>query len=184
MADLGNCMSDKLSLTLSASRDLSRADRAAVIDLCSRAFEMDFAPLFNTFNEPTHVLAKLDGVLVSHALWVSRWLQASNGPLLRTAFVEAVATDPAYQGRGYATQVMRTVQAAVADYDLAGLSTGSPAFYARLGWQSWRGPLFVRTEVGPLATPAESVMILPLPRTPPLDLDGPLSAEWRVGELW
>ena len=177
-------MSDTLLLSVVAGRDLANTDRAAVIDLCSRAFETDFAPLFNTFHEPTHVLGKLDGVLVSHALWVTRWLQAGRGPLLRTAFVEAVATDPAYQGQGYATQVMQTLQAAIADYDLAGLSTGSPDFYVRLGWQSWRGPLFVRTEVGLLATPTDSVMILSLPHTPPLDLDGPLSAEWRVGELW
>ena len=179
-----NQLSNALTLTIITGHDLSSIDRSVVIDLCSRAFEMDFAVLFNTFEEPTHVLAKLDGVLVSHALWVTRWLQAGTGPLLRTAFIEAVATDPAYQGRGYATQVMRTLQAAIADYDLAGLSTGISGFYARLGWQIWRGPLFVRTEVGPLATPGDSVMVLPLPRTPTLDFDGPLSAEWRVGELW
>jgi hypothetical protein len=28
------------------------------------------------------------------------------------------------------------------------------------------------------------VMILRLPRTPPLDLDAPLSIEWREGDLW
>ncbi len=177
-------MADTALLNIVAGRELSSTDRAAVNELCSRAFETDFAPLLNTFREPTHVLAKFDGVLVSHALWVTRWLQAGRGPLLRTAFVEAVATEPTYQGQGYATQVMRAVQTAIADYDLAGLSTGSPDFYARLGWQSWRGPLFVRTEVGLLATPTDSVMILLLPHTPPLDLDGPLSAEWRVGELW
>ena len=177
-------MSEALMLSVIASRDLSSVDRAAVIDLCSRAFQMDFASLFNTFKEPTHVLAKLDSMLVSHALWVTRWLQAGNGPLLRTAFVEAVATDPANQQRGFATRVMQTLQAAITDYDLAGLSTGSPGFYARLGWRIWRGPLFVRTEVGLLETPNDSVMILSLPRTPPFDLDGPLSAEWRVGELW
>jgi aminoglycoside 2'-N-acetyltransferase I len=177
-------MSETLTLAAIEGRDLSGADRAAVIDLCSRAFETDFAALFNTFHEPTHVLAKLDGVLVSHALWVTRWLQAGSGPLLRTAFVEAVATGPAYQDRGFATQVMRMLQAAVIDYDLAGLSTGRPGFYARLGWQNWRGPLFVRTDVGLLATPNDSVMVLLLPDTLPLDLNGPLSAEWRVGELW
>jgi aminoglycoside 2'-N-acetyltransferase I len=177
-------VSELQTLTIVEGRNLSGADRAAVIDLCSRAFELDFAPLLNTFNEPTHVLAKIDGVLVSHALWVTRWLQPGTDPLLRTAFIEAVATDPAYRGRGFATHVMQTLQATIADYDLAGLSTGSPGFYARLGWQDWRGPLFVRTEVGPLATPDDMVMVLRLPRTPPLDLDGPLSAEWRVGELW
>jgi aminoglycoside 2'-N-acetyltransferase I len=184
MADFVNRMPNKLSITIVESHDLINSDRTAVIDLCSRAFEMDFAPLFNTFKEPTLVLAKLDSVLVSHALWVRRWLQADNGPLLRTAFVEAVATDPSLQGKGFATQVMQTLQAAIIDYDLAGLSTGIPNFYARLGWQNWRGPLFVRTEVGLLATPNDSVMVLSLPHTPPLDLDGSLSAEWRVGELW
>jgi aminoglycoside 2'-N-acetyltransferase I len=177
-------LSNKPAISIIASHDLSGVDRAAVIALCSRAFEMDFASLFNTFNEPMHMLARLDGVLVSHALWVTRWLQAGNGPLLRTAFVEAVATDPVNQKRGFATQVMQTLQAAIVEYDLAGLSTGIPAFYSRLGWQSWRGPLFVRTEVGLLETPNDSVMVLSLPHTPPLDLDGPLSAEWRVGELW
>ena len=123
--------------------------------------------------------------MVSHALWVTRWLQAGNGPLLRTAFVEAVATEPAFQGRGFRhAESCKTLQTAIVDYDLAGLSTGIPAFYTRLGWQSWRGPLFVRTEVGLLATPSDAVMILSLSRTPPFDLDGPLSAEWRVGELW
>jgi len=53
-----------------------------------------------------------------------------------------------------------------------------------MGWQSWRGPLAIRTEAGLLATPGEAVMILRLPHTPPLALDGPLSAEWRIGELW
>jgi aminoglycoside 2'-N-acetyltransferase I len=36
-----------------------------------------------------------------------------------------------------------------------------------------------------LPTPAEEqVMILRLPKTPPLDPNAPLSAEWREGELW
>jgi aminoglycoside 2'-N-acetyltransferase I len=56
--------------------------------------------------------------------------------------------------------------------------------YARLGWELWRGPLFVRTDAGLMPTPDEEVMILRLPRTTPLDLDSPLSAEWREGELW
>jgi len=53
-----------------------------------------------------------------------------------------------------------------------------------LGWELWRGPLYIRTAEGPLATPSAEVMILKLPRTPPLDLEAALSAEWREGELW
>jgi hypothetical protein len=33
-------------------------------------------------------------------------------------------------------------------------------------------------------TPDERVMILSLPQTPSLDLDLPLSVEWREGEVW
>lgn len=164
--------------------NLPNSDRAAVIiSVRAPSRRTSHRCLIPSMSQRTCWL--IDGVLVGHALWVARWLQAGRGPLLRTAFVEAVATDPAYRGQGYATQTMRTLTARPSlIYDLAGLSTGSPGFYARLGWQSWRGPLFVRTEVGLLATPTDSVMILSLPHTPRLDLDGPLSAEWRVGELW
>lgn len=55
---------------------------------------------------------------------------------------------------------------------------------ARLGWETWRGPLFIRTADGLLPTPDEDVMIRRLPRTPALDVTQSLSAEWRQGELW
>ena len=42
----------------------------------------------------------------------------------------------------------------------------------------------IRQDSGLLPTPDEEIMILPMPQTPPLDLDAPISAEWRVGELW
>ena len=67
------------------------------------------------------------------------------------------------------------------------LFASSPSFavtYARLGWEFWRGPLFIRRADRLIPTPDEDVMILRLPKTPPLDLEAPLSAEWREGELW
>jgi aminoglycoside 2'-N-acetyltransferase I len=164
---------------------LSDADRRRIIALCNRAYGEDLEPLFSTFVSPTHVLGRLRGRLVSHALWVTRYLQAGSGPLLRTAYVEAVATDPAYRHRGFATAVMQRLAADVQDFELAALSPSDPAFYERLGWELWQGPLFIRTDDGLLLSPGEEqVMILRLPRTPPLDLDAPLSAEWRQGELW
>ena len=77
-----------------------------------------------------------------------------------------------------------SLHVAIADFDLGALSTGIPAFYQRLGWLTWHGPLFIRTNGDLLATPEDTVMILRLPRTPPLDLRESLSAEWREGELW
>jgi len=40
-------------------------------------------------------------------MWVTRWLQPGDGSSLRTAYVEMVATDPGYQGRGFATKIIR-----------------------------------------------------------------------------
>jgi len=157
-----------------------------VVGLCTRAYEEDFAVLMPTMRGSIHVLGSRAGRLVSHALWVTRWLHVGSAPLLRTAFIEAVATDPGRRQRGYASEAMRLIAGAIADFDLAALSPFDPAWYARLGWEQWHAPLFIRTDTGLLPTPdeAERVMILRLPRTPPLDLHAPLSAEWREGELW
>jgi aminoglycoside 2'-N-acetyltransferase I len=141
--------------------------------------------LLASFSDATHLLGVVDGVLTSHALWYTRWLQAGDGPLLRTAYIEDVATEEPYRGRGYASMLMRRLAEEVKEYDLAALSPSDSAFYTRLGWELWRGPLCIRTAAGLLPSPPdEEVMILRLPQTPALDVYAPLSAEWRVGELW
>jgi aminoglycoside 2'-N-acetyltransferase I len=165
--------------------ELSSDARDEIVSFCSRAFEEDMAPLFETFRGATHVLAHLGTTLVSHVLWVTRWLQAGSSPLMRTAYVEALATEKAYRGRGYGSRVMRRFADEIRCFDLGGLSPSDPRFYERLGWELWRGPLFIRKDNELLPTPEEEqVMVMRLPRTPPLDLAGPLSAEWRDGELW
>ena len=70
-------------------------------------------------------------------------------------------------------------------FELAALSPSAVEFYTRLGWELWRGPLFVRTPAGPEPTPDEEVMVRRTPHTPAgLSLDLPLSVEWREGEVW
>jgi aminoglycoside 2'-N-acetyltransferase I len=157
-----------------------------VVAFCTRAYEEDFTVLMPALQGSVHVLGRRSGRLVTHAAWVTRWLQPGASVPLRTAYIEAVATDPDCRLQGYASEVMRRIAAEVRDFDLAALSPSDPAWYARLGWELWRGPLSIRTGTGLLATPGEKgqVMVLRLPRTPPLDLDAPLSAEWREGELW
>ena len=76
------------------------------------------------------------------------WLQPGPGRPLRTAYVEAVATAPSFQRRGYASAVMRRIAAEIAGYELGALSKGSHSFYERLGWERWRGPLAIRTDEG------------------------------------
>ncbi len=124
------------------------------------------------------------GKLVSHALWVTRWLRCADAPALRTAYVEAVATHTTAQRMGFATAMMRSLATSIRDFDLGALSPAETSLSLRLGGEFWRGPLAIRTPNARLPTPEERVMLLRLPRTPALDLDLPLSAEWREGELW
>jgi aminoglycoside 2'-N-acetyltransferase I len=177
-------MAEAFNLNIIKGESLSKRERAGVLALCSRAFNMNYEPLFNTFRAATHILARQDGALVGHALWVTRWLHSDALPLLRTAYVEAVAVEEAFRGRGIGTTVMQRLAQEIVDFDLGGLATGRPSFYARLGWETWRGPLSVRTADKVIPTPENGMMILRLPKTPQLDLDAPLSAEWREGELW
>ncbi len=162
--------------------------------MCNRAYGENLAPFFAVYVADFHVLAYLGRRLVGHAMVVARWLQPGKAGRLRTAYVEIVATEPEFQGRGIGAAVMQrtAMTAAGMGYDVAALCPADTNLYRYLGWEYWRGPLFIRapeepgTEPGTLiATPEERVMILRLPNTPPLDLTEPLSAEWRAGgELW
>ena len=178
-------MISALRIEVIKGQDLSADEQKTIVTFCNRAFEEELEALFAAFVDPTHVLGYLDGMLVSHALWVTRWLQADQGPLLRTAYVEAVATEKTLRGHGYATAIMKRVQEEIQGYELGGLSPFSVAYYERLGWEAWRGPLTIRTGAGLVPTSSdERVMILRLAKTPALDRNGTLSAEWREGELW
>ncbi len=163
---------------------LNSNDYQAIIDLCSRAYEEDYAPYMEMFDDPVHVLAKLDGKLVSHALWITRWLRIGDQALLRTAYVEGVATELEYRGEGYATRVIKRLHEKIQDYDIGGLSPAETRLYSRLGWEYWQGPLYGRRGDELIHFPDEEAMILRLPNTPEIDLDAPASIEWREGEVW
>ena len=184
---MADTQSARLRFETIDAQALTDEQRQGIVRLCTEAYDEDFSRMFEMLPGSVHVLAYLGNELVGHACWVTRWLQPGEREPLRTAYVEAVAVAPAYQGRGWGKQVMRETAAAISQYpefDLAALSPSEPVFYAPLGWESWRGPTAIRTEHGLIDTTGDDVMILRLPATPPLDLDEPLSAEWRVGELW
>jgi aminoglycoside 2'-N-acetyltransferase I len=169
---------------------LEDAVRAEIISLCESAYGEDFSHLFEELTGSVHVLARdQSGALVSHAEWVTRWLQPADHNVLKTAYIEAVATAPEQQGRGLATAVLRRLSESLradSTWELGALSPSDPAFYARLGWELWDGPLGIRRGDRIETTPPdEQVMILRLPLTPAtLVTTSRLTAEWRVGELW
>jgi aminoglycoside 2'-N-acetyltransferase I len=177
-------MNENINLKIIPADRLGEQERVAVIDLCSQAYEEDYAPYLDTFEGAVHILASFEGQVVSHALWITRWLQIGAEPLLRTAYVEAVATTEKFRKQGLASAVMKRLAAEIADFEMGALCPAETSLYARLGWVFWQGPLFHRRAEKLIPDPEERVMILRLPQTPAVDLSQPISVEWREGEIW
>lgn len=175
---------EQVSIEVVPRQALTAAKERDILALCFQAWGDEFVQLWPTFTGTTHVIAALHGRIVSHAMWVIRWLQPEGESLLQTAYVEAVVTDEALQGQGIGTAVMERLQATIATFDIGGLSPARYTFYERLGWEMWRGPRSVRTDAGLVPMPDEELMILRLPRTPKLNLDTSISIEWREGEVY
>lgn len=177
-----------MRIEIVARQALTPARYLETVQLCERAYDDDddIAALMREFENATHVLLiDTRDRLVSHALWVERRLVYRAGRI-RSAYVELVATDPDRQRQGHASTVMHAVSSAIASFDIGALSPSEPAFYARFGWEMWRGPLFEQRPDGMTAPshPNETVMVLQMPRGPELDLEAPLTAPWRSGEIW
>ena len=133
-----------------------------------------------------HFMLEQDGAIVAHASVVEREIHVDSRSL-RTGYVEAVATDPAQQGRGLGSIVMGAATQHIRDaFELGVLGTGRHRFYERLGWSTWRGPSAVRTVEGLVRTPDDDgyIMVLRTRTSPPLDPVTPISCEWRRGDVW
>ena len=87
-----------------------------------------------------HVVLDVDGEIVTHASVVERELRVDGRPL-RTGYVEAVATAPAWQGRGYGTTVMRDVIAATSATGSSSARSGRAATGSTNGSAGGRGPV-------------------------------------------
>lgn len=177
-----------LTVRVARTEDLDPIARASVIGVCVAAHQSEeFHCLFSYIpSGGRHFLAYRGGELVSHAVVTTRWLQPASQPLLKTAYVDAVATHPAHEGRGYGSAVMRRLASAIDDdYVIGCLQTGRETFYTRLGWEVWRGPLAGRGAAGLVPTPDQTgVMVLRLSKSPALDLDAALTIECQETRIW
>ena len=134
----------------------------------------------------THVWVDGPNGAVSHGALVERTLVCSC-QVVRAGYVEAIATAPAYRRRGCASEVLKRINDLIREQHVLGaLSTGTPEFHERLGWERWRGPTFVNGPHGLERTHDDDggVLILRTPRSPELDLDGHIVADWRAGDAW
>jgi aminoglycoside 2'-N-acetyltransferase I len=170
------------------TEELSADLRNAIVEVCVMAHqEEDFKNLFSYIpSGGWHFLAFEGEQLVSHAMITTRWLQPEGLPLLKTAYIDAVATLPNAQGHGHGSALMRYLASAIdREYMIACLETERVEFYERVGWQIWRGPLAGRSEQGLIPTPEQKgIMILRLPQTPELDLDSTLTIECQDERIW
>jgi len=181
-------MDESISLTTARTEDLDTSTRAQIVYLCVAVHqEEDFKNLFSYVpSGGWHCLAYHGDELISHAMVTTRWLQPEGHPLLKTAYIDAVSTMPAHQGLGYGSAVMRRLAGDIDhEYIVACLETDRESFYARLGWESWRGSLAGRSNHGLVPTPDQhGIMILRLSQTPELDLDSGLTIECQTGRIW
>lgn len=118
-------MHEATAVTTQTTEDLDAATRRAIIDLCIAVHqEEDFQHLFTYIpDDGRHFLAYRAQELVGYAVVTTRWLQPQGLLLLRTAYVDAVATLPRYQGQGSGSAVMRQLALGIADYEIACLET-------------------------------------------------------------
>jgi len=177
-------MENELDISLIKQQDISESEYTEILALCSGAYGQDFQPFLETFHDSVYVLERYKKKLVSLGIWEARWVQYPGLSPWRTAYVEALATDERYRGRGFATVVMQRLAEEIKDFDIGALITGLFDFYGRLGWKLWRGPIFFRKTDGIMSTPAiKGFMVLILPKTPDIDLGMPLSVEWRKSDF-
>ena len=125
-----------LSIEIKPGAALTPQEQEAIAKLFRAAFEEDYRPFQEVFIDPTHILGKVGGRLVSHALWITRWLELQGQPQMRTAYVEAVATDQAYRKNGFASVVMQQLATQIQGYELGALSPADTSLYARLDGSS------------------------------------------------
>jgi aminoglycoside 2'-N-acetyltransferase I len=181
-------MSGPVVVRTLATEELTAEQRSSVIDVCVAAHENEeFKKMFTVYipSGGRHFLAYLGAEVVSHAVVTTRWAQPEGLRELKTAYVDAVATMPQFQSRGCASAVMRRLAAGIGDYEVACLETERPAFYERLGWEVWRGPLAGRSEHGLIPTPEQrGVMVLRLAGTPPIHLEMAMTIECQPERIW
>jgi aminoglycoside 2'-N-acetyltransferase I len=177
-------MVEPLRVSVVPASQLGKVDWNQIVALCSDVFETDYSLFLNDFVGATHVVGHLADEVVSHALWLPRRLLIDGQHIVESAYVEGVATWPRFEGRGFASALMRRLQGEIASFNLGALSTGIPAWYERLGWRAWLGPKYIRRDQMLTETPDEHVMVYEIAGKPLPDVSKSLTAEWRPNEAW
>lgn len=168
-----------------ASPELDARERAALRHLWEEAFAGDFGDddAAHAYGG-VHVLAYAGDRLVAHASAVPRRLRVG-GHWHDAGYVEAVATAPSAQGRGIGAATMRHLHVEIdRRWPFAMLSTGEHAFYARLGWERWRGTSSTLRSDGTAVADGEEEGLMVRHGTLRVDVTAPVACEDRPGDAW
>jgi aminoglycoside 2'-N-acetyltransferase I len=166
---------------------ISPALLAQIRAFVDEAFEGDF-----TEDDWQHTLGgwrviAFDGpVPVAHVAVVPRLLRVAARPF-QTGYVEAVATHPARQRTGLGSLVMASATSLIpTHFEMGALSTPSPSFYQRLGWELWHGPSFVEDGARLIRTADEDdgLMVLRCGLSAGIDLAASIACQPRPGDDW
>ena len=170
-----------------STAELTPSEATRIRTLLDEAFEGRFTDaLWRQALGGVHFFVEEDGVPISHASVVPRLLAVRDREI-NTGYVEAVGTRHRDRGKGLARSVLAAAQRHIADtYELGTLHSVLPTFYEHLGWERWRGPTFVRTSSGLMRTQTDDgcIHIWRVAAAAALDLDDPISCEWRPGFVW
>jgi len=133
-----------------------------------------------------HALVTHDDVALAHAAVVPRVLEVAGRPL-RAGYIEGVATTPTRQREGFGALAMEAISEQVRrEFEIGALATSVAPFYARLGWERWQGPTFVRHGSELVRTEEEDggIMVLRFGPSATIDLAFSISCEARRGDDW
>ncbi len=170
-----------------STAELTPSESTRIRTLLDEAFEGRFTDaLWGQALGGVHFFVEEDGVPISHASVVPRLLSVRDREI-NTGYVEAVGTRHRDRGKGLARSVLAAARRHIADtYELGALHSVLPTFYEHLGWERWRGPTFVRTDSGLVRTRTDDgcIHIWRVAASAALDLDDPISCEWRPGFVW
>jgi aminoglycoside 2'-N-acetyltransferase I len=167
--------------------ELSEADTAAILRLLDDAFAGEFgAEDWEHARGGVHAIVVEKETVVAHAAVVPRAIEVDGKPYA-TGYVEAVASTSARQSEGMASLAMDAIATTLhTEYELGALSTGRHGFYARLGWERWQGPTFVRRAGAMIRSEEDDdgLMVLRFGPSARIDLHAPISCPARSGDDW
>jgi aminoglycoside 2'-N-acetyltransferase I len=170
------------------SEEITVATRASLRELWLRAFGDRFSDddAEHAYGG-VHVLGYDGERLIGHGSAVPRRIRFGEAPWRTVGYVEAVATEPLWQGRGIGTCVMKALHEQIASRWPAALLSTGPArgFYESLGWEPWRGTSYTKTGAAVVADDEHGgLMILRLDDSVAPDLSVAVTCEDRSGDAW